>query len=496
MSRHRIIIWFLLSGAVLGLTSCSERKLHDAQAVVAAADSLRAEGQTYTDSLNLAEAYRTLGNRSRFYPDDYAHACYHYGRLLREKDNPVEAMQVFINATHSRSRDYHILGRIYSNMGSLCHLAGEYDLSYDMYEHSANMFLSSGDTLSYYYALNDMAVELAEQGKKENTLDLISIIQQQCTDAGVMLRVDETAAELYRVLEESDSALYWIDHAQQYGDISHYGTIIKAQAFDNLGMKDSAIYYAELILSDTFAIYHAKFNALYIITHNDSTLNKDSALAIASQREDIRHYEYEPKKEQFIKTVQLLEQNLQRRPNLSWLYAVFATLGLIGCGVCIYVYRKKKQHKLLSQQVNELEDIHLAEKQQHERMVREHTEYEKSLVSQIEQTCAVFYKSEHLVEEICWSNYNQMCAIVDQQLYFITQKLQTTYALNEREVRLCVLVLIGISNSKQLANMLYYGESGIRNLKNRTAKKLSTNSVELRKKLLKIAAGAYSSTNT
>ena len=381
-------------------------------------------------------------------------------------------------------------------MGSLCHLAGEYDLSYDMYEHSASMFLSSGDTLLYYYALNDMAVELAEQGKKENTLDLLSTIQQQCTNAGVLLRVDETTAELYRVLEESDSALYYIDHAKQYGTISQYGTIIKAQAFDNLCMKDSAIYYAELILSDTFATYHSKFNALYIITHNDSSLSKDSALAIASQREDIRHYEYEPKKEQFIKAVQLLGQDLQRQPNLSWLYTIFATLGLIGCGISIYIYRKKKQHKLLSQQVNKLEDIHLAEKRRHERMVQEHANYEEKLLSQIEQTCAVLYKSEHLIEDLCWSNYNQMCAIVDQQLYFITQKLQTTYALNEREVRLCVLVLIGISNSKQLANMLYYGESGIRNLKNRTAKKLSTNSVELRKKLLKIAAGAYSSMNT
>ena len=80
---------------------------------------MRAEGRTYSDSAELAQAYRTLHKRRAFYPDAYAHGCYHYGRLLREKDNPVAAMQVFINATHSRTRDYHILGRVYSNMGSI-----------------------------------------------------------------------------------------------------------------------------------------------------------------------------------------------------------------------------------------------------------------------------------------------------------------------------------------------------------------------------------------
>ena len=39
--------------------------------------------------------------------------------------------------------------------------------------------------------------------------------------------------------------------------------------------------------------------------------------------------------------------------------------------------------------------------------------------------------------------------------------------------------------------MLYYGYSGIRNFKNRTAKKLGTNSVELRDVLMHIAVGDY-----
>ena len=157
-------------------SSCVSRGVREAQEVVAQADSLWHDGQMYgidaSDSATLAQAYETLDKSTAFsrrireiFPfahstsslGTYSHACYHYGRLLREKDDPVAAMQVFINATHSHTGDYHILGRVYSNMGSICHLAGEFPLSYDMYEHCADMYLQNGDTLLYYYGLNNMA---------------------------------------------------------------------------------------------------------------------------------------------------------------------------------------------------------------------------------------------------------------------------------------------------------------------------------------------------
>ena len=165
IAKRHILLLLLLTAGLL-LTGCSSRALHEAQEVVKQADSLRAEGVAYTDSMALAEAYNTLEKWQCIYPTDYARACYYYGRLLRNNDDPVAAMQVFINGTHSHTRDYHILGRTYSNMGSICHLVNEFQLSYDMYSHSADMFLKNGDTLLYYYLPNDMAVELAVQGRK------------------------------------------------------------------------------------------------------------------------------------------------------------------------------------------------------------------------------------------------------------------------------------------------------------------------------------------
>ena len=113
---------------------------------------------------------------------------------MREKENPVEAMQCFINATHSHTRDYHILGRVYSNMGDICHLANEFDLSYDMFKRSADCFLLNGDTLNYYYALNDMAFELAAQGKKEETLALLAQLEKKCCVEDILTKTLETKA--------------------------------------------------------------------------------------------------------------------------------------------------------------------------------------------------------------------------------------------------------------------------------------------------------------
>ena len=206
----------VLTLAALLLSGCKSRAVEEAREVIAVADSLRAEGQGYTDSVVIAEAYNTLDKWQYIYPTDYVHACYHYGRLLRNNDDPVAAMQVFINGTHSRSKDYHILGRIYSNMGSISHLAGEYQLAYDMYSRSADLFLQNGDTLLYYYSLNNMAIEQAVQGKKESTLELISIIWQNSSNPDLIMQTLETEAEMYFQRQQYDFALFYTSKALQY----------------------------------------------------------------------------------------------------------------------------------------------------------------------------------------------------------------------------------------------------------------------------------------
>lgn len=486
------------------LAACTPHSVREAESVVTQADSLWQAGKMYGvddgDSVTLAQAYETLQEHSAFSRQlsevcpfvhctsllrTYSHACYHYGKLLRAKDNPVAAMQVFIAATHSHTRDYHILGRVYSNMGSICHLAGEYSLSYDMYEKSAHVFLQDGDSLSYYYLLNDMAFELAEQGKKEETLTLLSDIESHCTDNDVLAKVWETKVNVYERTEKYDSVLVMMEKISS----SATSYVFKARAYEHLGQIDSALYYAHKVMSLSDASEQNKYNMIYIILNYDSTLRNEDIIALSAQRSDIETDILIPLHNRWAMAVQLLEQDLNREKDWRWLYVNIATIITICLFLLIYIYRKYNQRQLLSQQIEELTASHKEVKQQHEKVIYEYTQYKKNKVYLIEQNVSAIIHSKDFPNNIYWKDYNTMYKMVDGYFGMLVTKLQTIYHLSEREIRLCILVLLGVSNSKQLAQMLYYGTSGIRNFKNRTAKKLNTNSIKLREIIIDIAIG-------
>ena len=449
--------------------ACSPHEVRTAQAVVRTADSLWQEGKMYDDSLSLAQAYETLSSFNNpllstlnaHFSTDYAHACYHYGRLLRQKDDPVTAMQVFINATHSRTCDYHILGRIYSNMGSICHLANEFQLAYDMYEQSANMFLRDGDTLAYYYGLNDMAFELAEEKRKDDALTIIHQIENNCTDYNVLTKTLETRAELYKNVSRYDSAIYFVDKLVSIGLYEPTNAIIKAQAYSELGVKDSAIQYANYVLKDTLSPYQHRFNALFILSHNDSTLNTDEVRNITSEREDIRYYDYEPLKEKLTQAILLLEQDLSKGVNwLKWTILGLVVLFIIGCLTCVMIGRKRKLQ--MQKHVTFLTDKHA-----------------DSIIESIKQ----HIDTTDINNTLHWKNYAALKSDADLYMGGIVSKLEGCN-LNEVEIRFCILTMLDF-RLKQIAETIHYGyPSGIKTLKKRVSDKLGTTPPELKNFLL------------
>ena len=473
--RSRTIILLLAS---LFLLSCSPRALHEAQDVVAQADSLRAEGQMYNDSTRLAQAYATLDaiplpfRKGLGLGSLYAHACYHYGRLLRERENPVEAMQVFICATHANTHDYHILGRVYSNMGSICHLANEFQLSYDMFVKAADCFLLDGDTSFYYYALNEVAFELAEQGKKEEAYFLIDSIAKNCTESAVLSLSTVAKAIACKKVAQYDSVLFYTSKAIKVGNTESHILLLRAQAYSFLEIKDSAVYYANQVLSVSGNLYEQN-NALYILTNDDDSQSILECRENASDRADTQKI-IEEKRSKLSQAVQLLEQDIHRQPNRSWLYAVFGTMLVIGSIIAVYVSRKRSKHQLLSQHIDALET--------------QTEETTASIRKQIEEHCAILQNSATLKEDLCWHNYDAMCQIVDHQFYFLARKLQQTYNLSDHEIQLCVLTLLDLSYD-QIAELLIYAPNGIGKFKVRVAKKLGTTAKNLREFLINMAIG-------
>lgn len=456
--------------------SCAPERLREAEEVVAQADSLHAAGQMYGidagDSATLAQAYETLGSLSLFnfhFSPSYAHACYHYGRLLREKDNPVEAMQCFINATHTRTRDYHILGRVYSNMGSICHLAGEFQLSYDMYERSAEMFLQCWDSTAYFYALNDMAFELAEQGKKEEALALVRQISTSCSDANVISLLNLAKITLYYRVCEYDTVLLISNQLDGYYAT---GYALRARAYWHLEQKDSALYWAKVVLDMPTSSNQDRYNMIYIILNGDSTLQTEEVLHLSERRADIEAKILVPLHKKYAVAANLLRQDLRKKP---WsFYIIPISIGLLLI-ICLLTFYARRIH---SEKTQKEEILHTVQQQQTAQMQHKQKD--------IELACEAIRKSSDWQQEIHWKEYNILCQYIDKHCFFVVQKLKEKKLLTEREIRLCILVLIGGFSDKQMAELLYYGEKSIRGMKRYTAQKLGTSSANLRMFLMEL----------
>ena len=479
---RRIGIVFLTA---LLMAACVPHGVDEACCVVAEADSLWQAGQTYDDSLRLAQAYETLSSfysplLSTLHPKhstDYAHACYHYGRLLRRADDPVAAMQVFISGTHSGTDDHHILGRIYSNMGSICHLASEYQLSYDMYERSVHYFLENGDTLLYYYGLNNLAYELAEQGKKAEAYSMLNSIDSCFIDPYFHSKMLETRSNACKQVQQYDSAAYYAILSYNAGYHEPIILLFRAQAYSFMGLKDSAVFYAKQVMKLSNST-HNQNNALYILTQDDESTDKETALKISADRSDLQK-RMDILHDKMAQSVQLLEQDLTRQPDLRWLYAILVTLAIGGASIYMYIYHKRRQHALLSQKVEDLTIQNKAAETQHEKIIHDLEKHKRTIADEIEKNCKLIVNAESFPNNIHWHKYNKMCSIVDKRFYLLASKLHTKYKLNETETRLCILTLLDCKYDL-IADLLYRSNSSIGTLKIRAAKKLGTTAKDLR----------------
>ena len=483
MFRKHSILLLLVIGM---LCACKPRSEEQAQRVVAQADSLWHIGKMYGvdegDSATLAQAYETLKDRhSSLFSfvlgpssrQTYAHACYHYGKLLRAKDNPEEAMRCFINATHSRTHDYHILGRIYNNIGDMCHLAGEYQLSHDMFKKSADMFLCGHDTLSYYYCLNDMAYEMAEQRKPEETKTLLAEINSNCLDEDVLAKSLETRALLFRNTEQYDSVIETVNILQQEHRCLPMGFVLKASAFWHLDKRDSALFYAKFVLDIPNGSKRDKFNMLYIVLNGDSTLSTDEIKALSDQRADLEMLELVPLHKKHAVAVNELRRELNRTPrSRTTIFIVCAVIGILIIFMLVYAYRIRKAK---SQQQKILKDV--------KRQQAEHLQHKRK---EIEYACSAIRSESNWQNRINWKDYDLLCEYIDKHFFFFAHELKEHKDLSEREIRLCILVLIGGFSDKQMADILCYGEKSIRGIKRYVAKKMGTNSANLRNFLLNL----------
>ena len=533
MNKIRITI-LLLSACML--FSCSTKSnIEEAQRTLSIADSLHMEGIAYNDSAKLFKAVETLKHHRLLHPNDYARACYYYGRLLRSNGNQSAAMQAFIDGTQAEYlfrpipnpsfSDYAIMGRIYSNMGTLCHLADSFQLSYMMYEQCATRFARTNDTTMYYYALNAMAYELAEQHRRAETLNILNTIRNECTDTCVIAKTWETEAILKFNIEQYDSAIYAVDKSQQLGYYEPTGYVTKARAFWYNEQYDSALFYAKYIVDNIEIPTNYKYDMLYILAYNDPSVTEESVKQLTEERDDIYTEFIMPEKLQLALAVNLLKNSFNRTKyyiNLLLLFIIGVLAAIIWYATHRISEKKRKTYTEIAQEKENLIEITEIERQKQAKLHQQqqqlqaeilniqkniadsekkqkelhnkiteydlrHSEQIKNLTAQIEHNCNAIRHSHDWQKEIHWENFDELCNFINKHFALFADKLKATELLDEKEIRLCILVLLDFpfSNNEQ-ADTIIYSRSGFGKFKYRLTQKLGTTAKDLREFLLKM----------
>jgi tetratricopeptide (TPR) repeat protein len=384
-----------------------------------------------------------------------AMTLYQNGKALREEGKQVEAMQAFVEATHTGTNDEALLGRIYSNMANMCRQANDHETAYKVYQMSAAHFAASGDTLAYAYALNNMAWEQAVMAHKDSALALIAQAVQTYPQEPLLEKVRESRSAACLFAKEYDSVLVYTTPPA-----NDYLLTLRAQAFSFLQIDDSATYYAQLLLPRTTNLF-ALDDLYYILTHNDSTADKEAIRALSSERADVQKT-IEMRHGELTQAVQLLQQDLtpkvQTKPwktILLWMIG----FGLLAWGAVV-VHKQRKLHL-------------------------EKSAYDTSRRNELAQNIQIVRNAIDMRQELAWDDFAALCLQVNKRFHGLASTLQEQ-GLNEQDIRLCVLVLIGLSH-KEIAEMLNCSPKSIGKQKDLTAKKLGVSGGQLQDKLQKTA---------
>ena len=391
-------------------------------------------------------------------------SAYEDGKQLRAEKRYEAAMQRLTEATHypAGADDAEVLGRVYSNIAGICQSEGSFDLAYDMHVVSADWFRRAGCMTNYYYAINNMALQRtrqlydsAEEDKASIEADICRLLRQieeSNRDSGVIVKVTETKALANYYACRYDSALYYVNRCQAQGYNEPAGYMIKAQAFSEMGQSDSARYYARLLTNMPLSS-DDRNSICYIMLHNDSSGTVEDMRRLGKIRGEVLQERVEEQKS-LSRAVELLEYDLANAPairdrRLQRMAGLSAGVLAVAVIAVLVLLRYRRRHTAQYRQVEDYCELLAA------------------------------MPDRQLQSTLYWSDYGAFCGFVDSHFNMLAQKLEAhTPELKDREIQLCVLVLIGMNNGR-IAKMMNYSESGIGKFKYLVAKKFRTSTKQL-----------------
>lgn len=461
---------------------------HEAKAIVVEADSLLAKGVIMNDTALLARAIEAFDKPvcRLFAREELAKAYYLMGRNLDDyHHNFADAADYYIAADRQKTKDIILRGRINSCMGYLCKQDSCFKEALVFYERSSNSFKASGN--EWYYAHN--LLNVAEQYinlKQYNSADSVLAIAKKFEVDSVYYcsLMDLQGYGLYRK-QQYDSALVYLLTTKDYprniiNRCYNYEMILRC--YNQIDDVISAVPYAEYIINQSNnATYRS--NAYYLLIqiakrNNDIGLLTQYSTRRADEDRILQHLS-----EFYAQASKVLNTYLYNpNPFRYWGIAIVICL-LFSAFVTILGMLYRKRTKKIAQEKTLIE-VELCKWQEQMREKLAIEEANAAAKRKIIGDIVRMHDEDFLPNNEIWKDEKELFRLANSSFGFIIYRLRDTYRnLNNRELKICLMVLLGFPN-KTIANIVYCSEDSISTLKQRLAKKLSTSPREMREFLM------------
>lgn len=467
------------------MSSCQSWR--EAKEILVEADSLLANSVIMRDTAALAASIRTLDNfiGRVCEREKLVTAYYLMGRNLDDySHNFSDAAEYYIAADRIKTKDYVLRGRINSCMGYLCKQDSCFEEALVFYERSSKSFKTSGN--EWYYAHNllnlaEVYVNLQQYEKVDSILQLA--ITYEIDSAYYARMFDMKALKLYNQ-QMYDSALVYLLSIKDYPrnvEARCFSAHQTLQCYCKTCRLDFAVGYAEYIIAKSS---NASFrsNAYYVLIRYAEMCGAVDSLAYYSYMREDEDRIVQQNTKAYAEAIPKLTNYISNpHPFRTWKMVLLVVGILIGITILGWsLGRKKIQELVMEKRIMEVELVKWKEQ------IQQTLDKEKASVTErreVIKNIIMEYSDDFAIGNSIWKNENELFRLANSSFGFVLYRLKHKYHLNNRELKICLMELLGFSN-KDIAKMVFYAEDSYPTIKRRLARKLDTSAGELREFLM------------
>lgn len=450
-------------------TIASCQSWRDAKEVIAEADSLLVEHKVVTrDTAALLSAIHTLdGVLGRVFAREYlAKAYYFMGRNFYYLNDFSTAADYYILCDRMNPSDPMYKGRINSCMGYLCKQDSCFEEALVFYERANIAFERTGDERRIANGLLSIAEQYVHL-HAFNKMDSVFLLLRDCQlDSLYYARMLEIKAHALLNQQKYDAALAClleIKNYQQNVEVQSYRAMKMMQLYARMDSLRQTIPLANFILQNsTNAIFRS--NAYFYLIQDAERHAKLKEVAKYSYLREDEDRKVQHNSEYYAQASTKLKVYLQN-PNpyrkMGSCIAIIGLLLILVTGGALWLCK------------NYFHTVKIGAKKKAKRRAN--------------FTMRVFNHSIHFVKVATWKDDKTVRDLANLHFSDMFNRLEDTYHLNEREMQICLMVLLEYSR-EQMADILHIQPNTISKAKLKIAKELKTNSATLRDYLIDFLA--------